>query len=115
MWQTSWNEYISWKTQTTKAPVRIGNLNSPIPDKEIKYVVKKTLRKKTLEQDGFTVEFCSIFEKKVLSILYGLPENWREGNASQLLLWDQYNPNTKTDNITKIRTTTTKKNNKNQT
>ena len=84
------------KIQTLSQGV-IANLKSPTFIKEIGIVVENLPTKKTLGLCAFTEEFYQIFKEEIISILHKpFPKNLREGNTSQLILWDQHYPDTKT-------------------
>ena len=73
------------------------SLNSPVSIKEIEFVVKRPQGRK------LHIKMTSLFNsaiylgKNINSFIQSLSENWREGNISHLILWDQYYPDTKTD------------------
>ena len=75
----------------------IKTMNNAITSTVIKAVIKNLPRSKSPGPDGFTGQFCQIFQEELMPILIKFfQKNCRGRNASKLILRGHYHPETKT-------------------
>ena len=63
-------------------------------------VIKALPTRKSPDTDDFTSKVYQIFKEELIIIFHKFPPPKWEANTSQLILWGQYYPDTKTRNIT---------------
>ena len=73
----------------------IENLNRPITNTEIQYVIKNPQERKVQDQITLSGKLYQIFKEKLIESLSNFLKNRRGGNTSKLILQGQHYPNAK--------------------
>lgn len=88
-WAFGQNEWISGKMWLARVDSKIsGKIESPVTIRRIEPVVKDISIKKISDPNGITGKFQQVLDHPIFFQI--LPDNGKNNETSQLILWDQY-------------------------
>ena len=71
-------------------------LNRPIKRAEVEAAINSLPTKKSLGPDGFRAEFYQKYKEELVPSFWNYSKQSKRQNVSSIILWDQYHPDTKT-------------------